>query len=281
MTKVLTRNLTSYDFFKTAAILLMLVDHVGDYFFEDQMWLRVVGRLCVPIWFFLIGYARSRDMGWRMWAGMAILVVANLVTGLGALPLNILGTMLFIRWSIDYVMRGTQRDQNVFWAIFFILSMLTVPTSFMFEYGVLGLIVAMFGYMVRAYQDGAERYGRPVSRNDVQVYMVASMFVFLLLQYVSFGFSHTQLMVLAAGISVVMFLLYGFSFKEYPELTVRMPRPVVGFFQLFGRRTLEIYVIHLLLFKTAGLLFVDDERFEFLRATIFSYGVMESFGLLD
>ncbi len=33
--------LTAYDLLKTLAIILMVVDHIGAYFFPDQMWWRV------------------------------------------------------------------------------------------------------------------------------------------------------------------------------------------------------------------------------------------------
>ena len=77
MTKNLPRDLTSYDFLKAVAVLLMVIDHVGFYFYPDQQWFRVFGRLCVPIWFFLIGYARSRDLSLYLWGGMILLVFAQ------------------------------------------------------------------------------------------------------------------------------------------------------------------------------------------------------------
>ncbi len=49
MNKILPRDLTSYDLLKTLAVILMIIDHVGHHFFPDEMWFRVVGRLCVPI----------------------------------------------------------------------------------------------------------------------------------------------------------------------------------------------------------------------------------------
>jgi len=74
-------TVTSYDVWKTLAVLLMIIDHIGAYFLPDEQGLRILGRLCVPIWFFLVGYAQSRDLSWRLWAGVAILSISNYIGG--------------------------------------------------------------------------------------------------------------------------------------------------------------------------------------------------------
>ena len=60
--KTLPSSITSYDILKTFAVLTMIIDHIGLYFFPDEMWWRVIGRLSFPVWLFLIGYAQSRDI---------------------------------------------------------------------------------------------------------------------------------------------------------------------------------------------------------------------------
>ena len=53
---------SSYDFIKFVAVVLMVIDHIGYYFFPyDLMW-RSFGRMCVPIWLFLAGYAKPSDV---------------------------------------------------------------------------------------------------------------------------------------------------------------------------------------------------------------------------
>ena len=47
MPKVLPRELTSYDFLKTFAVVFMVIDHAGFFFFPDNDWMRVAGRLSV------------------------------------------------------------------------------------------------------------------------------------------------------------------------------------------------------------------------------------------
>src|SRR5687768_12599522 len=117
MKKTLPKDITSYDLWKTFAVIFMVFDHVGFYFHPDEMGWRIAGRLCVPVWFFLIGYARSRDIGPRLWLGAGILVVANAVAGMAVLPLNILATMIIIRISIDAIMDRALVSKKLFWPV--------------------------------------------------------------------------------------------------------------------------------------------------------------------
>lgn len=48
---------------KMIALVSMLVDHVGDMFFPEVMWMRMIGRLAMPLFSFCIaeGYAHTRN----------------------------------------------------------------------------------------------------------------------------------------------------------------------------------------------------------------------------
>ena len=50
------------DWLKTAAIILVVVDHIGYFFIEDDHWWSVFGRLAAPTFFFLLGYAQTRTV---------------------------------------------------------------------------------------------------------------------------------------------------------------------------------------------------------------------------
>lgn len=60
--RMLPREVTSYDLLKCAAVIIMVIDHVGFYFYPENLWFRAVGRIGFPVWFFLVGYARGRDI---------------------------------------------------------------------------------------------------------------------------------------------------------------------------------------------------------------------------
>ena len=60
---VKTGGISVFDL-KCIAVVTMIIDHVGAYFFPGQLWLRCVGRLAFPIYCFLIaeGYIHTRDV---------------------------------------------------------------------------------------------------------------------------------------------------------------------------------------------------------------------------
>lgn len=256
MPKILSKQLTSYDLLKTVAVILMIVDHAGFYFFPDDNWWRVAGRLCVPVWFFLIGYANSRDLGKRLWIGMAVLICADLIAGLYLFPVNILGSMIITRLALDPLMERALRDRSRFWAIAVILLLLTIPSGMGFEYGTLGFILAIYGYLIRRRKELTEAGNGDFLRH----YFLFATACFLIVQSLAFGFKESQQMVLMLGTLGVMSGLFFFRPMEFPLLSAKLPRFLVLFLQFTGRRTLEIYVAHQILFKSMGMA-LDPERF--------------------
>lgn len=248
MKKVLPANLTSYDFLKFTALALMIVDHIGYYFDPDDLWIRAVGRLSAPIWLFLIGFARSRDFSARMWIGIAVLVVTNYIVGAGILPVTILATMLLCRAALDPLMDRLKLKPEALYpicAVLFILTFLTFPVV---EYGSEVMMTVMLGYMTR------NRGAIPYDKSEfIQFAVLAGLAHAFFQAIIFFPFDVTQKIFVGITLTAVMLALTRFKAEEYPALTSKMPHPVVWFFQLCGRRTLEIYVIHLVLFRFLAL----------------------------
>lgn len=48
---------------KLIAVTAMILDHVGDNFFPDQIWMRIIGRMALPIFAFCIaeGFSHTKD----------------------------------------------------------------------------------------------------------------------------------------------------------------------------------------------------------------------------
>lgn len=262
MDKILPRNVTSYDLLKTFAVVTMIIDHIGFYFFPDALWFRAIGRLSFPVWFFLVGYANTRDVPLKFWVGGAFLVFMNVVTGLGVLPLNILFAVAFVRFAIDNVMFVAKAARSYLWSLFILCALLFLPTNNLFEYGTLALLFGMFGYMVR-------HKGEAIFTSSViQPFMIAIVFIYAAFQWAMFIFDAEQFIVMTAGAAILCIIMSGFRPMEYVGMTAKLPPALVSFFQFCGRRTLEIYVAHLTLFKVAALC-LGDERFELFRMKLF------------
>ena len=152
------------DWLKTAAIILVMVDHFGYFFMEDDRWWSVFGRLAAPTFFFLIGYAQTRTVPLH-WIGLG--VVLTLLDSWNAdwtwVAPNILLSFALIRFARPYVQILVQRHG---WAAFALLvsalfAVLPIAAKIV-DYGAEGWLWALFGLCHRQYVDGrsADRRGR-------------------------------------------------------------------------------------------------------------------------
>ncbi len=256
--KPLTSALTSYDLLKGAALLLMIIDHTGAFFYPDENWFRVIGRFSAPVWLFLVGYARSRDFSAPLWIGTVLIALNNFALGEPILPLCILATIMVCRAFIDPLMLSIARKPSLLYPatfIIFILSFLTFP---LVEYGTSALLFVMIGYLVRNWET------LPYTKSDLLQFVIISSGLYGMLQLFLFvGFSMAQNLVAGLGILLTGVLLTGFHPAVYEKVSNRMPKSVLWLLHLCGRRTLEIYVVHFILFKVAGA-FMSGNTAQFL-----------------
>lgn len=236
-------RLTSYDVWKFAAILLMIIDHVGFLLFPDQEWMRVLGRLCVPIWFFLIGYARTRDVP-GLWIMAAILVdLPDPLLGLGMLPLNILFTLLIVRLALNPLVKIMRLYPHYFWMMIILLAVLSPVTNFFTEYGTMGLLLAMLGLQAR--RPRLFR-GRLAGVRTRELLWPGIGIAYWAWQSLHFGFSGLSIIAFAIGLVFVLFGLYRFKPHNYESDTRQWQ---VRMMMICGRYSLEIYVLHLVVLK--------------------------------
>lgn len=263
MNKILTRNITSHDLLKTLAVITMIIDHVGYYFYPDIEWFRVVGRLSFPIWAFLIGYANSRDIPARWWIGAGILVISGFMIGQPIFPLNVIPTLIACRLIIEGVMSYATKGTEYLLHMMTLMILLSLPTSMISEYGTLGVLFAMQGYAIRHKQE--IDWGMiPMS-----CLIIGTWVSYAIIEYFIFDFSPMPAGVMAGITFGVCLGLIFFRPAEFTALSKALPGVCVAGVRLMGRRTLEIYVIHLLLFKGLAL-WLDPDRFQFLHWTWFT-----------
>ena len=253
-TKTLPVEITSYDLLKTFAVITMVIDHIGIYLYPDQLWFRTIGRLSFPAWLFLIGYARSRDLPLKIWIGIGLLIIGDFLVGREMFPLNILVTIALVRILIDPFMESMLKSPARFWTISIALLVIALPTNLMSEYGALAIITAIFGYLVRNRHEIEERGDHFVTKDFLSYYMIFSLFAYFIVQQILFMFSMQQFLFMAFGVTILHLFLMHFALATFPKMTEKSGTVGKYFFQICGRRTLEIYVVHLLILKfvTAG-----------------------------
>ena len=238
-----TPYLTTYDLVKSLAVLLMLLDHVGYFFYPENDWFRVAGRGALPIWAFLIGYATTRELSKSLlgWAG--VLLVVNVVTGGPFLPLNVLFTFIGIRMIIDRTARFVFGGWEVMIYSVIAMCVFFVPTTYASEYGTGALMIALCGLMMR-------HSGQlPVSKRAQNGFFIFVAIFHALSQNILFSFGILESKASAFLIGGVMVMMYFFKPLELIKATEKTPRPITGMLQFAGRYTLEIYAIHMIIFK--------------------------------
>lgn len=260
MTKILPKELTSYDLLKTLALILMICDHVGHHFYPDEMWFRILGRLCLPIWFFLIGYANTAQLSKSLWFGGILVALSAVISGQYIFPINILFTMLILRYFRQAtVIRAFQSPESLR-GIFLIIVFLYFPTQVMFEYGALAMLMVVFGFMVR-YKDTLEER---IEKKYLILYAFSSFLIFFLTLGVALpSVSESQALFLLIGFAVIAVILWNFKPMEFPKARNFMAGSFISIFQFTGRKTLEIYVVHIILFRGIAM-YLYPEQYTFL-----------------
>lgn len=257
MQKNLPSAITSYDLIKAFAVIIMIADHLGYYFFPEQEWWRAIGRVGFPIWFFLVGFSRGRSVSRELIIGAGILAVASLILQSLVIPFSALVTIIIIRLMIDPVMKLFMKGPEFAGSILIFLAVFAVPSWEVCEYGFLALITAMFGNIVRNQEEYFPHSGS--RRVAVLGMMLYTLGTFIFYEQLAFSFSLNAFLFMAIITSAVLLVLSEFRSVSYPGLSAQIPASGQMAIQFLGRRTLEIYVGHLVLFKIAGVFMHPDQ----------------------
>lgn len=226
---------TTHDLLKFLAILIMVIDHVGHFFFHDALLWRAVGRTCVPMWFFLVGYSPPSKTDREFYILAGALVAIKILAFQPVFPLNILFSIAAARIFIDVLNRHEFKKWQSF---YYILGLaIWLPTLFVVEYGTVGMMFALFGYLVRT-QPGSD---------DTKLAAVLASIVFVFMENVNYGFSFFQNLVMWAGTGGVMYCLYHFR-RGYLALPSSIPPKLREAGIFLARNSLYFYVLHLTLF---------------------------------
>lgn len=259
----LTRNLTSYDFLKCITVLFMFADHIGAFLLPDEIWWRVVGRLGFPTWFFLAGYSDRKDITPTLWIGAGLLFFENIMFGGYVFPANALVSFICIRLFMSYYYKNYFAGWEILLYATVALIILAYPTGYLFEYGTLAFLFAMFGYAVRH----KDELG---IGNKVRILFCATVVVSVVtIQNMIFKFDMAQGTACFLLMGAMSLILFHFKRAEYPELTSKLPKLLTSFIQIGGRYTLEIYVLHLMAIKAYVFFTAPDGYFEWFSPVIF------------
>lgn len=235
-------GLNTHQVIKFIAIIIMTIDHIGSYLYPDVVWLRAIGRVTFPVWFFLVGHALHyrihRDV--LLWAG--VLIILNPLLGAPVFPLNALVTITCCQWLLGRVEAGQWLDKAPATMIMTGV-LLLLPSYVIMEYGTLGFFYALLGYAVRSKQM-SWRTGKMVA--------VVALGFFLAMTVAIFDFPLPHMVFVTVLTSLVTLYLAQFrhrplyAFSNYPRCA-----RVIHF---LSRNSLQYYVVHRAVLQAAGVL---------------------------
>lgn len=224
---------------KFFAIFNMTIDHLGAYFFPEIEWLRAIGRITFPVWFFLVGYSRGRDIGRELWVYALLIVVLHPFIATPFLAMNALVTVILCRlainWCEDKGWLSKRLPEVVVSSL--MISLITMP---IFEYGSIAFLFAILGRLVRNNE----------SRHRRIMLAVSAYLGFIGWQFLQFDFDAIQWLYVVVGTAWVVSWLERCPNRVIWQIwdTSRSKRIVT----VLSRNTLPYYFYHRVVFQIAG-----------------------------
>ena len=252
-------SVDNFDWLKTFAIIMVVVDHTGYFFIDDASWWSVFGRMAAPVFFFLLGYARSSTvpLHW-IWFGIILTLLDSWNTDWEWVAPNILFSLALIRMSRPSILGLLE---NYGWVAFVVLVLVLLAllpiAGDLVDYGAEGWLWALFGLCQRMYVESSsaaglhgkgrkpEPPGQGMRRNWRLMRLLACLItvvVYVWQEQMEFSFSDVQLSVVVFGVGA---LSLGLSVFVRGPSPIQPPEPIASSLRFLGRHTLEVYFIQL------------------------------------
>lgn len=227
------KSFNTHDFIKVLAIVIMIIDHVGDYLFPDNHWLRLIGRIGLPMWFFLIGYVNKLRMN------KFLIVYGILLSCSGSFLYHKLWIDILLTFIVCQVLLHHFPVEGIStlwrWIFFLLLQIVNALLYSHVEYGALGI---MFVYS-----------SRMVAIKDPQAPFWFGMahIVFFIWQIMAFPYlAQTTLLYSFAFLTLGVYLLLLY----YQQKVLPCPKPLLFPLLLISRYSLHIYFYHLIFLQS-------------------------------
>ncbi len=235
------RPVTTTDLLKLVALLFVFVDHHGYFFDPANPWWRLFGRVAAPIFFFLIGFARTRRVPWTWLAFGGLLTAINALEAgsLGGTMVNILINFAILRALVLPAVERHVMARPLAVALLVAGCLPLIPvTDGPLEYGTEGWLWAFFGLGHRlALAEGTRR--ALWTRNGIAA---ATGVAYIVREVHDYGFDGLQTAILVGLVTALCVALLRFRRADLPR---QPPGFLAPLFHFCGRRSLEIYAISL------------------------------------
>jgi hypothetical protein len=234
------RAVTTTDALKCVGVLAFLIDHYGYFFAPGETEWRLIGRVASPIFFFLLGFARTRTVPWT-WLAFGVLLTGldAAATGRIGVTVNILLNFALLRFAVLPAVEAYALARPLPMAALVLACLPLIPlTDYVLEYGTGGWLWAFFGLSHRA---AMERAGAQAAWMRSAIGATATG-AYIVREIGDYRFDPLEAMVLVGLLSGVVLALVHFRRAALPW---QPPRPMAALMRFCGRSSLEIYAITL------------------------------------
>lgn len=242
------------DLWKVAALILITLDHYGLFLDPQQDWWRVLGRASLPVWFFFVGFARSRNVPWTwlfIGVGLTVLDLWYEDFDLAETPLNIVLGFALIRWALPWIEDRIWPHRGRLVGFLALLIALLPVAGHLVEYGTEGWLLALAGL---AHRRWLERPEREALLRRIGLAALAGG-AFCAVEIADFTFDPPQAVALVILVAAISALLVGFR-REASSW--QPPAPVAAILRLGGRHSLMLYAGQIVLFTLAAMALGDS-----------------------
>ncbi len=247
-------RVSTTDLWKALALLLITLDHYGLFLDPAQDWWRVAGRASLPIWFFFVGFARSRTVPWTWLAigiGLTLLDLWYEDLDPAEAPLNIVLGFALIRLALPWIEERIWPSRWRIAALLAVLTLLLPVGGFIVEYGTEGWLLALVGLAHRRWLEAPD--GETLWRRAaIAIYAGGA---FCAVEIADFSFDPPQAAALIGLVAAVSALLVGF---RRDDVQWQPPVPVAAFLRLCGRRSLMLYAAQIVILTLAAVMLGID-----------------------
>ena len=236
-------GMRAYDLF-ALTVTLMIVGHADAYLANNEAWWHVPDRIVIPVFLVSIGYNSGRKHSRLLWIGAILMTCSNWILKRW-IRLDILAMIILLRFIIGPVMNWAMKSRLRFLVLNLALLLLYPLTNRYGEYGSLGLIMAIAGWLNKNQSEIADNMPKP---REYFIFSYLALLGWTAWDF-RFNFSILQVLLIAAGMAWVMYLLYNFRQLLLNSVAARPKDVIEKICSFMGHKSLEIYVIHALVFQ--------------------------------
>jgi len=239
-------NLNTHDILKIAAIIAMIIGHYGNYFLPEELTLRVIGRVAVPVFLFLVGYS----LQYKFRASVLFFAIASTLTDLifhlPILPLNILYTIVFWRFVMFKIEKSEYSIENNLFFLFTLVIFLTLPMVFILDGDSLAFLFILCGYLTR----------KNIKGKKIILFYSLTYVISVAATLFYFDFSPIQQTSIIILVALMMYIFYNYSFSK---LNIIKNKVLIYIIKFMSRYSLYIYGTHVIIFKIIATMLYPDE----------------------